>query len=339
MEDPSKTAPPARLKQFFWLLLALLPYLLYLGFILSTGRGPVDFETFLAMGARLVSGDQVYTENAYYPLPYVMVFAALSLLPRALAMLLWFGFPLAAALAITRFSPLVLLYAPLFGHFTGGQSSGLALLGLWGYRRACQQLDQAAGGVWLGVLMLKPQLGLLPLGWAAWQWLQAWRSERRIPRQALAWLATSAALYLPAFILQPDWIFRWLSTPRPLFERALAGLLPRSLLTLLPSQGWAFWMLWLAGAAGLLWLTWKRSAGKKPFDLALLWYFTVSPLVHDYDLIQLIPALESRASRLAAVLLSLPGWLVILFAYGNDSAWFAFTLIAPGLLVYWLARK
>ncbi|MDX9864272.1 MAG: hypothetical protein RBT34_05635 [Anaerolineaceae bacterium] len=67
----------------------------------------------------------------------------------------------------------------------------------------------------------------------------------------------------------------------------------------------------------------------------------VNPLVHDYDLIQLVPLLDTPRRMLAAVLLSLPGWLVILFAYTNDSAWYAFTIIAPGILaaVLWERTK
>jgi hypothetical protein len=46
----------------------------------------------------------------------------------------------------------------------------------------------------------------------------------------------------------------------------------------------------------------------------------------------LIPLLDQPKRLPIAVLLSLPGWFVILFAYNNDSAWYAFTMIAPGLL-------
>jgi hypothetical protein len=73
--------------------------------------------------------------------------------------------------------------------------------------------------------------------------------------------------------------------------------------------------------------------------LAVLWSFVVSPLVHDYDLIQLLPLLETPVLQWVAVLLSIPGLVVILTAYGNDAAWYAFTVIAPGLLWAFLKRK
>lgn len=38
--------------------------------------------------------------------------------------------------------------------------------------------------------------------------------------------------------------------------------------------------------------------------------------------------------RQIAALLSLPTWAVIALAYANDRAWFAVTLIAPGLLIW-----
>jgi len=49
-------------------------------------------------------------------------------------------------------------------------------------------------------------------------------------------------------------------------------------------------------------------------------------------LIQIIPVLDRPRLQWAAVLLSIPGWVVILTAYANDSAWYAFTIIALGLL-------
>jgi hypothetical protein len=72
-----------------------------------------------------------------------------------------------------------------------------------------------------------------------------------------------------------------------------------------------------------------------PLQLAMLWSFMVSPLVHDYDLIQLIPLLKGRSIRLAALLAAIPAWYVLIARYQDDAAWLVFALIAPLLAVGW----
>lgn len=329
-------AMPAAFKKSLRLAAILLVWCLYLAyviFIIRENRGPVDYETFMDIGGRLLRGQEVYGVNSYYPLPMVMVFAAFAALPRALSMALWLLLPVTAAFTISGGSLSILLFAPVFGHFVGGQSALFALLGLWGYRKFIRP-QQAAGGALLALTLLKPQLGLFPILWAAWQWLQALRTEKRIPRQAWAFAAAAAALYLPAFILQPDWPLRWLSNPRPVFYRAVAGLFPRVLMLLTSPHGWIYWLALLLLGGGLFTLVWRAAGRRFSLDLWVLASFAVSPLVHDYDLLQLTALLDTPQQRRLAALLSLPGWIVILFFYQTDAAWMAFTIIAPGLL--WL---
>ena len=322
------------------IILLMTPYLIYTGLAIYTDRGPVDYETFMNIGGSLLAGSEVYGENSYYPMPYVIIFAAFAWLPRAVSLALWLLLPVLAALFISGGNPLVLLFAPVFGHFAGGQSAVFGMLGLWGYRKHTK-CEDIAGGAWLGLTMLKPQLGFVPLAFAAMGWWKAFRTEKRIPRQAWAFALTTTLIYLPGFIIMPNWPARWLNSPRPLFERALSGLVPRTLLYLFPGQTGAYWLV-LSVIALLLFLAlWFLARKKISLDLAVLWGFVVNPLVHDYDLIQLVPLLDTPRRMLAAVLLSLPGWLVILFAYTNDTAWVVFTIIAPGVLgaVLWERGK
>ena len=152
-----------------------------------------------------------------------------------------------------------------------------------------------------------------------------WRTEGRNSPSRICCRAASA----PARNEGP---LRWLRQPRPLFMRALAGFIPRSLALLLDPSTLLFWIMLATLATGLLALImWHYK--RLNLDIWMLWSFTASPLVHDYDLIQLIPLLETRALRIAALVLSLPCWLVMIFAYANDSAWYAFSLIPPGLLL------
>lgn len=322
---------------FLPLLLCLLPYLLYLGFVLRLGHGPVDYETFMEIGKRLLDHQEVYIENSYYPLPYVLIFSFFALLPKPLSLILWLSLPVLVALWISKGKPWVLLYAPLFSHFVGGQSSMVALLGFWGYRMK-QSENSALGGVFLSLTLLKPHLAIIPLGFAFADWMMVVIRQRRMPNQAIGWLSASTLLILPAFVLNPDWPARWLASPRPLFERAMAGLLPRLCLVVMPVQnvaiiGISFAFL-LIGVA--IFYLWNRQVA---LDLLMVWSFVVSPLVHDYDLIQLIPVLEKRKLQMAAVLSSIPGWLTILLAYQDDKAWITFTLIAPILLGKMIVSK
>ena len=134
-----------QLTRFSGLVLLLVPYLLYLGFIIWNNRGPIDYETFMEIGQRLLSGGRVYGVNSYYPMPFVMVFGLFSALPRPLSMALWLLLPLACVLLVSGWRPSALLFAPVFGHFVGGQTAVFGMLGLWGYRRNADP-DKLSGG-------------------------------------------------------------------------------------------------------------------------------------------------------------------------------------------------
>ncbi|MDX9864271.1 MAG: hypothetical protein RBT34_05630 [Anaerolineaceae bacterium] len=250
-------------------ILLLTPYLIYIGLAIYTDRGPVDYATFMDIGGRLLLGGEVYGENSYYPMPYVIIFAAFAWLPRAVSLALWLLGPVLAALFISGGNPLVLLFAPVFGHFAGGQSAVFGMLGLWGYRKHTQS-DNAAGGVWLGLTMLKPQLGIIPLVFAAVQWWKVLRTEKRIPRQAWMFVLMTALIYLPGFLILPDWPARWLNSPRPLFERALSGFVPRTLLYIFPGQTGAYWLVLGVIAALLFLAVWFFARKQISLDLAVL---------------------------------------------------------------------
>jgi hypothetical protein len=322
-----------RNKKFLTILLAvlcLIPYGLYLYIGLTNNQGPVDFDTFLGIGQRLLSGEEVYTTNSYYPIPYTFIFAILSLLPRQISFFLWLLIPVLIILMITDWEPRSLLFAPTFSHFLGGQSSVFSLIGFWGYRKN-QNPENIPGGLWLALLTLKPQLGIIPVLWAAYSWWQYFRAEKKIPKQFLSFLSLTLAFYLPSFAVDPKWPIKWLSQPRPLFERALSGIAPRTLL-ILSSNLIFFWTFLFLIAASLLWALWKHQKDEMNLDVLMLWGAIVNPLIHDYDLVQLVPIIHSRQLWRFALLASTPGWLVILFAYDQDPAWFAFTLIAPTIL-------
>ncbi|MCW5874275.1 MAG: hypothetical protein KIS88_06475 [Anaerolineales bacterium] len=315
------------------LLLFSLPYILFLRYMYSTGSAPVDYLTFTEIGQSLLEGTFAYQVNVYYPLPTVVVFAILAWLPEWLGLALWFVLPVLLALWMLEWDPLVLLYAPLLSHFLGGQASVFGLIGLWAvlYHR-----DSWKGGSLLALSLLKPQLALIPLAYAAVGWARAWCQSRRLPAQLLAFAATAAVLAAPAFVIYPGWLPDWLGNLRPLFPRALAGLIPRLLLdTFSPLQP-EFWLVLGMVALAILALLYLLNKKRMPLELAVLWSFIASPLVHDYDLIQLVPLLRHKIVRTAAPLISIPGWYVLVARYADDRAWFVFALIAPVMAAAWL---
>ncbi len=311
--------------------LLLIPYLLYIGFVIINDQGPVDYETFMRIGTNFRTGQQVYVENSYYPLPYVAIFSVFSLLPRSISLALWLGLPVFVALFVVGFQPYVLLFAPVFSHFVGGQSSIFGLLGFWGYRN---NLDPGSGrgGAFLALTLIKPQLGVIPLVYAVYRWTQFILQRGKLPKQLIYYAFTLACLYVPAFIVRPNWVGEWLSVPRPMFSRALSGAIPRLLTLVLKPNSLAYWITWFLLSLITLAVVWYFRAAGHPLDLLLLWSFLANPLVHDYDLIQVIPTIEGIAMQFVSILFSIPGWWTILTSYANDAAWVTFTIIAPGLL-------
>jgi hypothetical protein len=313
------------------------PYATYIAFLLKTGTAPVDYDTFMNTGEKFLSGQQVYGENSYYPMPYVMIFALFKMMPQPMSIVLWLGLPIIIAYVASGFEPLVLLFAPLFSHFSGGQASAVCLLGFWGYRRSLG-LNQYRGGMLLALTMLKPQLGIVPVAYAGHSWIQHFRRTRTIPAQLYGFVGVLSVMFLPTFLAFPGWLSEWLSTPRPLLERALSAMIPRLLIGLLSPHAIGYWIVWGILALGCLAVVWRRRTGKASLDVLMLWSFTASPLVHDYDLIELIPVIHESGMWRAAVLVSLPGWWTMITNYANDRAWITFTIIAPGLLLAYLLQ-
>jgi len=310
-------------------------YLAYVVFVIQADRGPIDYETFMRIGAQLMRGEEVYGENSYYPLPYVAIFGIFSLFPRYLSMTLWLLAPVIIALVITRFKPHTLLFAPIFSHFAGGQSSVFGLLGFFGYRMNVDP-SKYAGGFWLALTLLKPQLGIVPVGYAVYQWAQFVREKKRIPKQLLSFVSVVALMYLPAFLYRPGWLMEWLSVPRPMLDRAVSSAIPRLLFFVSSPGSVKYWLLWIVVSALVILIVWRLRGRSHDLDILVLISFVVNPLVHDYDLIQVLPTIWGPIMPAASIVLSLPGWWTITTGYATDAAWITFILIAPGLLAAYI---
>ncbi len=318
-----------RIIQLLFLLIFLSIYIFYVVIVINIGTGPIDYETFMQIGQNLIKGMLIYGENSFYPLPYVGVFAIFSQLPFSISFLTWVFIPILIALMISGFSPLILLFAPLFGHFLGGQSAVFGMVGLWGFRKNQQS---KYSGIWLSLLLLKPQLAIAPLGWVAYKWIKQFSSEKKIPDQFFVFMISTIIIFLPWFALYPNWLGEWMANLRGLRLRAMAGIFPRLFMYLnLPTT--IFWLLLLFITIFIIFWIYKKNT--LSLDKIIILSFIVLPFLHDYDLIQLVPLLDNQKKRIWGIISSIPLWVTIFFAYKNDHAWFTATLIAPILLYYY----
>ena len=301
--------------------------------MLELETGPIDYETFMQIGRNFLENKSVYGENSFYPMPYVGIFSLFSQIPFEISFLIWVFLPVIFALFISNLSPWILLFAPLFSHFTGGQTAIFGMLGLWGYRKNQQSLW---GGVWLSLLLIKPQLAIAPLAWAGYLWVKDFLVNKKVPRQMIVFICSACIIFLPWFAFNSSWLSEWLSNPRSLRLRAMAGLIPRLMMYLnIPTI--VFWII--IGLLIILTCIWVIRKKKMDLDIAVLLSFILLPIVHDYDLIQIIPLLNNSKRRIVAFFCSIPLWLTILFAYSNDHAWMSAAVIAPVLFWFIFAKK
>ncbi len=209
--------------------LGLAIYGFYISWMINTKNGPIDFLTFLRIGNLLNTHQEVYITNSYYPMPYVWIFGFLSAIPREISVVLWFVLPVLFAMYITKWNPWVLFFGPLLSHFIGGQSAIFGMIGMWGFRKF-QAENTLTAGILLGLVAFKPQLLIVPLLYALYTWVLFIYKHRSFPKQAIGFAITTLIIYVPTFISDPTWVSRWLSSPRPLFARAVSALIPRVLL-------------------------------------------------------------------------------------------------------------
>jgi hypothetical protein len=211
-------------------------------------------------------------------------------------------------------------------------------LGLWGYRKQ-NSYEHWSGGAWLALITLKPQLAIAPCLWAGYQWFKAYQSNKKIPQQVLGFAIAITVIYLPSILLFPGWIYDWLNNLRQIQSRALAGFIPRLLILYFPADTLTYWTLLIVISIGVFLILFRYGRMKLTLDSFMLFSFVTNPFIHEYDLIQILPILNSTRQRILATLLSVPGWVVILTQYSSDTAWIVFILIVPGLLLDYLIQS
>jgi hypothetical protein len=73
---------------------------------------------------------------------------------------------------------------------------------LWGYRENLKPHSKLCGAL-LALTLQKPQLGIVPVGYAIFKWLAVLREEKRLPAQMISFVVASLAIYIPSFIIFP----------------------------------------------------------------------------------------------------------------------------------------
>ncbi len=254
-----------------------------------------DLGNLLNAAEALLQGRDIYSlPDVYYPVPLYVLFVPLATLPRPFAQIAWTAIEALILVVILRRQALsALLFMPVFLAFLMGQIT-ILMMGLIALLRSRKH-----GGVALAFLLLKPQLVLFLAPWMIWEW---WRRDRR----QILWLVLSfGLLFVVAFALQPDWLYRWLSVSG---HRMRAPISPSlwGLLSFLPGPAWLA-AGGLATAAIVIW-AWRRN----DFDLIAAAGLLVTPVIISYDL-----------SLLTLLFKDTRAWVALAFV-----SWLAFVISA-----------
>lgn len=312
----------------------------------AEGRGApvafIDFDAFYTVGRMVLSGAAARAYDAAalqaelgrqtghaiflpwaYPPPYGLLVGALALLPAGAAYALFLGSSLAAYLAVLRklagregFAAAVVAIAPAIAVNVATGQNGLMTGALGGLFAALLLRQRAEAGIALGLLVLKPHLGvglgLLALMQRRWQVLG----------RALATVAALAAA--SALLLGPAVWAAFPGAGRAMAENLVEGRFPLSrmisayaaLRTLYGASSEAALLGQAVGAATALAATaWAalRLPPREAVGFTLIATLAVSPYAYGYDLALagpaaalLIPGLTARVGgALRAALLVL----------------------------------
>jgi len=324
--------------------LNMLALMIGLGFLIAFGISalyiqrdlPYDYAQ-LMIGAERFCYDTTfsYDQRWLYPAPFYTTFC----LPQHVApqILFWFWMvaPILAAIFLGGQRSAVLAFPPLLVHLVLGQSTWVVLPL---YILASVYHDKRIPwwyGILLGLAVLKPHIALIVWLWLVWHWRKSWGA-------LLIGAISSLVILMPAFFIQPYWVTQWLENGRGFKTISLANiaLLPVQLLQLgegqTPSVSPIIGRVIVLGfcavvAICLYYLISKRRGKLELYDWVLIFCFA-NPLMHDYDLIILLPFLGNRPQRLLLAVTS----SVIVWIYAGMTGNYNMSLLITGILL--LAR-
>lgn len=291
-----------------------------------------DYGRYVQMGRALLANSHSYGANALntvYPLPtQLWVFVPLALLPDSFRVL-WIFAPLVSLVALFRARALALfLFPPLWFLIGDGLIDGILLVPL--------ALLLADRPVWAGLsavlLLLKPQVAALAVGFAVFRWLY-----RRDRRNLGAFGAGLLLFVTPGFLLDPLWVVKFWDA-LPVRSNEASGNFPIIQASLwawtrVPGIGWLVFAVLVAALLVWLWRAFKlpsqRTGAVQLANLALM------PVLYAPSMVLGLAVLQDWVEIAAVVLVS---W----FAFLIDQ-WFGpfgggYSLI-PLLMMYLLSCR
>lgn len=267
----------------------------------------VDFAFFWNAAQALLQGRDPYAvEGFYYPLPTLFLFVPFAVLPYPFALAAWlFVCLLVFVVTLKRRALLWVFFTPTLQAFGSAQVSPL-ILGVMPLLRIQRSLELV-----IAVALFKPHIILfaVPFLWVA----------GTLPLRTLAkGMAIYGLCTIPAFLLMPDWVPRWLFQAvyghRPSLSPTLWGLLQ------VPTPYAEILGLVLVGMALLF--CWRAHLdAATAFVLSLL----VNPQIIPYDLILLTPFVARVRHIVFMIPLSFGVWWLSL-RLQNTAPFFLLTL-------------
>ena len=249
----------------------------------------------------------------YYPAPFYTAFCLPYHFAEPLLRWTWMLAPVMMTLWLAQGRAAALVYPPLGVLLLIGQSSWLVLPPFWvGVRDQAGEEAPWWHGLLVALGLFKPHIALPVWVWLGWRWL-----KRRQWAALAAWAAGVAILVVPSFLIRPGWLVEWLPQPRGYEPVNLATLaqIPVVLghVTFAPdreTQVVIYALCLLMGVILYAIVRWRRG-GLALYDWTLV-VFLVNPMLHDYDLLALLPFIARSRRRLLLALTV--GVLVWLFA-------------------------
>jgi hypothetical protein len=301
-------------------------FFFYLAAALIQNQQPFDYVQ-LIRGVRIycndpthfVYGVSTYTDGLiqrnFYPAPFYSAFCVPDAVSPNALFLIWMLFPFVWAVILSKQRAAIFAYAPLFLHILLGQSTAF-LIPLY-YLAANPRPPRWWYGIIIATALFKPHVAAPAVLILLWRWRHHWG----------AWITaavSSIAFLIPTFLHTPDWIQQWLGSARgfEIISLATVARVPIRALNMpyvpAPDQQRLIWGFAVVVAIVVLGALWYRRKRLTFYDIFLVFCFT-APLVHDYDLVILIPFLVQRPKRLLlAVTAGLPAWIYAMMSGTPD---------------------
>ncbi len=266
-----------------------------------------DIDIFIAAAQAIWAGKDPYQlagVEAFYPLPFYLLFLPLAWLPLPIVHVLWGAISGVVLIAMLKRRALAVIFSTqALLTFLLGQVD-IVMMGLY----VLVQSGASGGGIALAFMALKPQLVFVLAPFQLWRW---WRTPRQ--RRELVWFfGIGAALTVASFIAQPNWVMSLLGRSG---ERVRANVSSSlwGLLSFLPTPVW----LVTAGLITVVLIVWAWRTGKVEIVAAV--GLLVSPLIFAYNLMPLYAMFRRGRILLAMAALSWVG-LAIANLQSNDRA-------------------